>query len=87
MTIAEGSAPVSLPQRGRLPMRLFHRQSEKVVTQACHLERSEAESKFSEWNNVEWRKPTEHSEGEIYERSSIPRRGKVTSISFVHKEQ
>ena len=46
-----------------------------------HLERSEAESKFAKWSGVKWSKPTERSEGEIYEGSPIPHRGDVTSFS------
>ena len=45
-----------------------------------HLERSEAESKFAKWSGVKWSKPTERSEGEIYEGSPIPHRGDVTSL-------
>ena len=45
-----------------------------------HLERSEAESKFAKWSEVKWSKPTERSEGEIYEGSPIPHRGDVTSL-------
>ena len=45
-----------------------------------HLERSEAESKFAKWSGVKWSKPTERSEGEIYEGLPIPHKGNVTSL-------